>query len=442
MASPTLGLYICYWSLMDPLCQTQSVAYLLQLAARGDRFVLITFEQERFRLSAREAAEMRKDLARQGITWYPLTYHKRHPLLATGFDCFMGVLVGSYAALRHRPAVVHSRGSIPAAMATAIHSLCGLKFLYDADSRLSLEYADNGHWSRDSMSFRVTSMAEGWARRNADAVVVLAERLRDDFVEQFGVDAPIEVIPCCVDTARFNYDPAARSLRRSELGLQNEKLFIYVGKQGARYLTPELFEFLKSARETAKDARLLILSGDPPEGFHEVAESRGVSRDSYFVRHSSRADVPSWLSAADAGLALIRTAECERGSSPIKIGEYLAMGLPVVCTSQIGDVERILTDEREGAPVGVVLAECTDQAYRSAVLRLLELMNDPGTRPRCRAAAERHFDLAAVGGPRYRKVYDGLTKTVDACRVMTLSWPGAPTTAREPSSDARGFRER
>jgi glycosyltransferase involved in cell wall biosynthesis len=425
MQPPALGLYICYWSLMDPLCQTQSLAYLLQLAAQGDRFVLLTFEQPRFRLPARQLDEMRRDLARKGIYWYPLAYHKRHPLIATSFDCLAGVVVGAYAALRHRPTVVHSRGSIPAAMALALHWICGLKFLYDADSRLSLEYVENGHWSRDGMSFKITSRAEDLARRSADAVVVLTERLREDFMDQFEVRAPIEVVPCCVDTSLFRYDAGARAQRRGELGLNQERLFIYVGKLGARYLVPEIFGFLKCAREAGEDVRLLILSGDAADGFHAVAESQGIDRGSYAVRQSSRTDVPSWLSAADAGLAFIRTAECERGSSPIKVGEYLAIGLPVVCTSQIGDVEAILTDRRAelGGPVGVVLTDRGEPAYRSALVHLFDLLKDPRTSTRCRSAAERYLDLVSVGGPRYRKVYDDLRHVDDRRRAATKPPP-------------------
>jgi glycosyltransferase involved in cell wall biosynthesis len=317
----------------------------------------------------------------------------------------MGVLTGVYASWRHRPAVVHSRGSIPAAMALPLQRLCRLKFLYDADSRLSLEYADNGHWSRGGLSFRITALVEAWARRSADNVVVLTERLRHDFLRQFGVRAPVQVIPCCVDTSRFRFDASARSLRRRELGLGGEKLFVYVGKIGPRYLVPETFGFLKRARETIEGARLLILSGDPPGGFEAIAQGFGISRDDYFVRRADHADVPSWLSAADAGLALIRGAECERGSSPIKIGEYLAAGLPVVVTDGIGDFSDLVV--REG--VGVVIRGFDAGAYRGAVCRLRHLWEDGDRlRARCRAAAEAHCDLERVGGARYRGLYDRL----------------------------------
>jgi glycosyltransferase involved in cell wall biosynthesis len=405
MAQQGIGLYICYWSLMDPLCQTQSLAYLRQLTARGGRVVLLTFEQPRFRLSAGETVAMRRELAGQGIVWYPLTYHKRFPLLATGYDCLAGVLTGIYAAWRHRPAVVHSRGSIPAAMALALNRLCRLAFLYDADSRLSLEYADNGHWSRQSLSYRLTALVESWSRRRADSIVVLTERLRHDFLEQFHVRAPVEVIPCCVDTAQFHFDLPGRLLRRRQLGLEDQKLLLYVGKVGARYLVQETFRFLSAVRETIQDARLLILSPDPPARFEAIAQSQGIGPEEYVIVRAGRYEVPSWLSAADVGLALIRSAECERGSSPVKIGEYLATGLPVVVTDGIGDYSDLV--EREG--VGLVLKGFDAGAFQDAVGCLQELWKEGDLlRRRCRTVAEKAVSLETVGFSRYSAVYNHL----------------------------------
>jgi glycosyltransferase involved in cell wall biosynthesis len=396
------GLYICYWSLMDPLCQSQSLPYLRHLAAREGNFALLTFEQARYRLDPARAAAARRELARDGIDWHPLTYHKRYPLLATGLDCLLGVLKGMAIVWHRRPGVVHSRGSIPAAVALALRWLCRLRFLYDADSRLSEEYADNGHWARGGLAFRITARVEAWARQSADAVVVLSQRLRDDFLGPFGVRAPVEVIPCCVDTARFRHDAAARASRRRELGLADEKLFVYVGKLGPRYLVSEAFAFFKAARQGAPGARLLVLSGDPPEGFAQLAARHGLGGDVYTVRSAAHADVPGWLSAADAGLAFIRPAGCERGSSPVKIGEYLAVGLPVVMTAGIGDYSDLVQDH----DAGVVLGVLDEAAYQDGARRLLALWAQGDPLPaRCRAAATEHCDLERVGWERYRRVY-------------------------------------
>src|SRR3712207_3142512 len=86
-----VSLYISYWSLQDPLCQTQSLAYLRELTKLGYKFDLITFEQPKYALDREQSAAIRKELAGQGIYWYPLRYHKRFSLVATAFDCLCGV---------------------------------------------------------------------------------------------------------------------------------------------------------------------------------------------------------------------------------------------------------------------------------------------------------------------------------------------------------------
>ena len=50
----------------------------------------------------------------------------------------------------------------------------------------------------------------------------------------------------------------------------------------------------------------------------------------YAVRKVAPADVSSYLSAADAGIAFYRPGISRLGTSPVKVSEYLACGLPVV----------------------------------------------------------------------------------------------------------------
>jgi glycosyltransferase involved in cell wall biosynthesis len=378
------------------------------LTGRGHRFALITFEQPHCKITSAQKKKIKRGLRAEGIYWYPLKYHKRFPLLATAYDCVRGILTGAWIALRHRPKVVHSRSSVSAAIALALSALCRIKFLYDADARLSEEYTDYGHWSHDSREFRVTAWIEAQARKRAHSIVVLSEKLRDDFKQKFGVRAPVEVIPCCVDMEAFRFNPATRESRRKELCLGDERLFVYVGKAGARCLVDEMFDFFKVAQARLdSSARLLILSGEEPEVFHRTAERQGVSRDHYCVKYVGREKVSEYLAASDAGLAFIRSAGCERGSSPIKIGEYLAAGLPVVMTERIGDYSEWVAQHHLGAVIGTLDRE----HYREAVRSLMGIWAKGNSfKAECRKFAETKISIEAVGATRYGKVYEELAR--------------------------------
>ena len=88
-------------------------------------------------------------------------------------------------------------------------------------------------------------------------------------------------------------------------------------------------------------------------------------------------------------------------SSPTKIGEYLAAGLPVVSTSGIGDVDELL----EGPNVGVLVRRLEQADYEAAARDALELAADPEARERCRQVARETLSLEDVGVARYDDLY-------------------------------------
>jgi glycosyltransferase involved in cell wall biosynthesis len=76
----------------------------------------------------------------------------------------------------------------------------------------------------------------------------------------------------------------------------------------------------------------------------------------------------------------------------------------VVANRGIGDMDEFIAQEG----VGVTVADFSEGALRRGVEQLLDLLRDREIRDRCRAAAEKHFDLERVGWSRYRGMYQQL----------------------------------
>ena len=85
------------------------------------------------------------------------------------------------------------------------------------------------------------------------------------------------------------------------------------------------------------------------------------------------------------------------------VAEYLASGIPVLGNEGVGDVGPLL----EGRRIGVSLAGFDEAQLRAAVGRLGDLIADPETPERCRAAAEQLFSLDG-GVAEYRRIYERL----------------------------------
>jgi glycosyltransferase involved in cell wall biosynthesis len=400
------SLYICYFNTEEPLVHTQVLPYLRAVAASGVRVHLLTYEKRgRFSRGERERRrELKKQMIADGIYWHALTYHKRPSLPATAFDVMAGILYGAWLLLRHRLSVVHARAHIPGVMGLALQSLLRRRLIFDLRGQMAEEYVDNGVWTPHSFTFRLIKAAERALLSRADRIVVLTEKMRRRLLE---ASAPvlsaekITVIPCCADLSQ--YDDAAREVKCME-----PLTLVYAGSIGGRYLLGEMIEFFKALRDKRPGSRFLVLTRSEHAQAERMFAEREVSNEFYSILSAAPANVPTVLRDADIAINFVKQSDATDGMSPTKIGEYLAAGLPVVSTPG-GDNESILEPQR----VGVIVSDLTRAAYEEAaeqVIALLDDSTDDARRQRWRAA-QQHFSLSEVGGPRYVALYESLAQT-------------------------------
>jgi len=393
------ALYVCYLGLNDPLVHTQVVAYLAGLSARGHVVHLLTFESGR--LSRKRRRRLRTQLRSQGVTWHGLRYHKRPSLPATLYDVVRGALVSTYLMRRHRLEALHARSHVPAAMALIARWFTPLRLLFDIRGLMAEEYVDAGHWKAGSLPFRLVKAVERSAIERADAVVVLTERARQLLFAE--ADRRVTVIPCCVNVAEVQGGTARQSLR-GQLGLSDRPVLIYVGKFTGWYLQREMVDFFARARQVMPALHFLILTQSEPAIVLAEFQRFEIPAAAYTVTEVSHGEIGAYLSAADAAIAFIRPCYSKLCSSPTKVGEYLASGLPIVTGPGIGDVDQLL----EEFDVGVVLESFEPESLDEGVQRLRARMAERGHADRCRRAAVERLSLAEVGVIRYDAVYRNL----------------------------------
>jgi glycosyltransferase involved in cell wall biosynthesis len=406
------SLYICYLSLEDPLVHTQVVAYLRGLAADGHCVHLLTFETSR--LSRSRRAELRDGLAADGVLWHGLRYHKRPSLPATVYDTLAGAVFATMLLVRHRLDALHARAHVPAAMALIVRRLVWPRrpaLIFDIRGLMAEEYEDAGRWTRDGIPFRLTKLVERSASRRAEGIVVLTDRIRRQL---FGPDPSgrVSVIPCCADLEALAAARGERDHRRTELGLGEATLMIYVGKFGGWYMAAEMADFFAIARRLISNLHFLILTQGERDQIRHALERHGMDDRDYTIASAPPEQLGGYLAAADFGISFIRPTPSKASSSPTKVGEYLGAGLPVVCTSGVGDLDAMI------APgIGTLVSQHTQASYEAAVDHIAQLLADDDTEGRCRAVAERELSLSAVGVPRYRELYEHVANAISATAI-------------------------
>lgn len=392
------SLYIAYWSLRDPLCLSQSLPVVRALAGRGWRMGLMTFEQSQWAMSPEEELISRAELERVGIRWVPLWYHKRPAVASTLWDIVLGAWTAARLSRKWGVRLFHGRGSVAGAIASLASRATGGRFFNDADGPLSEEYVDAGIWRRGSLPYRMTRWAEGRALADADAVAVLSEHRRQEVASNARDE--VTVLPCAVDTAHFVPDRGKGARLRQEIGLTGV-ILVYSGKAGGWYLTDAMLDFANVADRILGGVSLLVLTTGDAEAFVGPASRRGLR---CYARRASHEEMSAYLSAGQVGLSFRLNTPSQKASSPIKNGEYLACGLPVVSTAGAGDYSDMIAERR----VGVVVESLDDAGYRRAAERLRHILADPTLASRCREVARSEVGLSEVVVPRYLQIYERL----------------------------------
>ena len=399
-------LFISYNGMLEPLGQTQVIPYLRELAKRGVKYTLLSFEKANaFAAQGKLRAEnLKRELLAQGIEWHSLRYHQRPSLPATLFDVMAGIRYAGRLVRRNRIELVHARGHIPATIGLALKSRFGIKMIFDLRGLMAEEYVDANHWSEGGVRYRITKQAERRILAATDAIVTLTERIWPIIKEWDGLQSrkvDHAVVPCCVDLSLFRFSDADRARRRAELGLGDRLTLVYSGSLDGWYLTEEMADFFAYVAGRRSDAHLLWLTTGRPERVRELMAARAITEDQFTMRSVAASDVPSYLAAGDVGLSFIKRCFSKIASSPTKNGEYLACGLPLIINAGIGDSDSLVTDWRAGVLINELDRKSFDRAYNE-----LQAFITNGAKAKARRVAEKLFDLEAIAGQRYADLYE------------------------------------
>lgn len=401
-------LFISYNGMLDPLGQSQVLPYLRELARKGVRFVLLSFEREvAFAGDGPERCEaLRRELATNNIEWHWLRYHQRPSLPATTYDVAIGIRVAKQLVRKHGIEMVHARSHIPATIGLALKRALGTKLIFDIRGLMAEEYADAEHWRESGIPFRLTKSVEAKVLKAADGVVTLTEAvwpIIKDWPALNGRTIAHEVIPTCTDLNLFRFDNQARQRVRRELGIEDAFVLVYSGSIDGWYLTETMAQFFACLQKQKPNAHFLWLTPGRSERIAEVMQAKGAGPKSFTVRSLRMSEVPSYLSASDVGVAFYKPGFSKLATSPTKYAEYLACGLPLIVNAGIGDSDTLITREKAGA----LVREFNETEYSRAVATIdLQMENRELTRAKCREIAERLFDVSTVGVDRYARLYE------------------------------------
>ncbi len=250
--------------------------------------------------------------------------------------------------------------------------------------------------------------------RSCDLVISPSEGMRDVLIN-FGVDAPIDVVPNGVDLKPFQkpIDP----IHRSELGFsENDVVLVYVGRLGPEKNLPFLLRSFAGTVRAYEHARLMLI-GDGPEreNLEEIAARSEISNDVRFLGALAYERIPAYLAAADAFITASVTEV-----HPLTVIEAMAAGLPVLGIRSPG-----ISDTIEDGVTGLLVSE---EDLASFTAKMVYLVRESELRKVFGAQARKEVEIYSIEKTsglmenRYHSVIEKANRRSHGVRARFSRW--------------------
>lgn len=240
--------------------------------------------------------------------------------------------------------MVMPRSTFPAMIVNQIKNKY-FKLIFDADGLPIEERIDFAGLKKESFQYKLMKSAETKMLKSADGVITRSQKAIDIHTANIGESyrSKFSVIFNGRDKNVFAYQPHLREKVRQELGLKDELLFVYAGSLGPQYCLSEMFQIFQAYAQK-RDAKFLILTGNTAFAEQNIPSDLKAR---VILKSVPSEKVSFYLNGGDVAFGLRKPTFSMQGVAPIKLGEYLLCGLPVIASKGIGDTERILENFEE-----------------------------------------------------------------------------------------------
>ena len=235
---------------------------------------------------------------------------------------------------------------------------------------------ENGTWPEGNLLFRILFFLEKLQSRRAKILISATSGMQDYSKRKYGLILEKKrffVKPACVNLELFSNKNVKTPTLIEELKFENKIVCVYAGKFGGIYQKEEVFQFFKIAHKFWGDKfRVLLLTGHDQIEIQKWSEKVDLNYSIFTITKVAHRDIPNFIGLGDFGITPVKPVPTKRYCTPIKDGEYWALGLPVVIPQGISDDSDII----KKYDIGAVLEGLNDVDYLRAIQKIDSLLKN------------------------------------------------------------------
>ena len=391
--------YLTRNSLLEPLGQSQVMAYLRGLSIEYD-ITLITFEKPNSWFNKQAMNLARKDCELHGIRWLPNKFRSQPKIIAPIFSIFQMIWLVIKEHNSQKINLIHARSYIPALVALLMNRVIKVPFIFDMRALWPEELIVSGKIHRDSLVHQTIKRIERACLAKSKAVIsltkVAVDHLKSIYPDELK-NKKILIIPTCVDLSRF-----------TPLSQKSKKTIIHgcIGTILSGWFRIEwLSSWINLVTQFEQNTQFEIITQDDLKEVKEKIDPFNELNDRLKIISHTVDEMPFVVPKFFVSLMFFTDGLSKLGSSPTRMAESLACGIPIVINKGIGDTENIIKKYN----VGVIVEGNGKELIEKAIRDLMILLKDPDLNSRCRLTAKNLFSLDS-GTQTYRETYRSILK--------------------------------
>ena len=381
-------LILTYWNYSDALIQTYTLPYveiIKKTLSPDSKIILVTLEKS--------ADTKQKSVLKNGIIHLPLTY------FPFGIKA-MWEWYKSYRRLKkiirdEKINTIHAWCTPAGAIAYYLSKRTKTKLIIDSFEPHAEAMVENNTWKKNSLAFKLLFRLEKKQTHHATHLIAAAKGMEIYAANKYNYNGTNYFYkPACVDFKLFNSEKINHPQLLKELDLEGKIIGVYAGKFGGIYYEEEAFDLIASAEKFfGSEFRFLLLSNYPEEKRRKFELEKNIQPSTIIQKFVPHAEIPDYLGLADFGITPVKPVPTKRFCTPIKDGEYWALGLPVIISKDISNDSSIIEEHN----IGYVLKNYSEEEFQKAFSKIKSLIESKTeTQKRAIAVADkfRNFSIA------------------------------------------------
>ena len=349
------------YQLIDPLLKISS-------KRKGIRFIFLTLVpvsfyfvrgnmRGSFALFHKRRKRLRKGLGQKNFTIFfiPVLFPIKHKsfylrIFEVPFFLLANLPILLFFQSIFHPLLIQARGYPAAFLAYLNKRFNKALFLFDMRDVYTKKGIEAGVFRKDDISIKLWNLLEKQMVSEADGIIVTSQPFKDYVVNILQNDRKIWTIPNSVNRKRFFPDEEIRRRMRKELAIENRFVLVHSGTFSTKADIGLAIRYFRKWKQIKEESLFLILMPNKKKvkGIIKIFVEEKINRADYKIINPEPEEVSNLLKVGDVGLHLESSSLATEYCIAIKDGEYLATGLPIICTPYLKGIVPLIEEYNVG----------------------------------------------------------------------------------------------